>query len=108
MSDDVSAEDKIEIEIEVKKGSETVTLTDNAFEATPGVYTVTVKARDEAGNEGEDVIQITVEEPQDPEEPKEPEAPKGCKGCKDAAAPGTLAFMGLMGLAFFLIRRKRK
>ena len=52
-----------------------------------GVYTVTVKARDEAGNEGEDVIQITVEEPQDPEEPKEPEAPKGCKGCKDAAAP---------------------
>ena len=108
VSDDVSAEDKIEIEIEVKKGSETVTLTDNAFEATPGVYTVTVKARDEAGNEGEDVIQITVEEPQDPEEPKEPEAPKGCKGCKDAAAPGTLAFMGLMGLAFFLIRRKRK
>jgi len=104
VSDNVSANENITVVIEVKKGSETVTVTDNKFEATAGTYTVTVKATDEAGNEGEDTIQITVTEAEEPEVPEQ----KGCKGCKDSMTPGALAFLSFAGLAIYLIRRKRK
>lgn len=59
-SDDVTADSDLQITVTVKKDGEEVALTNNAFTAEEGVYTVTVTVRDEAGNENSDTIQITV------------------------------------------------
>jgi hypothetical protein len=101
-SDNVSSFANIRIEIEVKKGSETVAVTNGGFEAVEGTYTVTVRATDEAGNEAEDTIQITVEA-----EKEEVEEKPGCLSCKDATSPAGLSLLGLAGLGLFFIRRKR-
>lgn len=59
-SDDVTAEDDLDVTVLVVKDGKTVTLEQNKFQAEEGVYTVTVTVRDANGNEATDTIQITV------------------------------------------------
>ncbi len=114
-TDDVTAE--LEITVTVKKdGAEVQLPANNTIVAEVGVYTVTVTARDEAGNENSDTIQITVTEkqPSDSSTDSSSTSSSEKKGCGVVSFGSTLGG-GLGGLlllasaafAVTLLRKKR-
>ncbi len=102
-SDDVTAAEDLQVTIVVKKGAETVALTDGkSFVAEEGVYTVTVTAEDEMGNSQEATLQITVTKAGDVTNPD-----NGCKGCKSAASAGIVSLVALAGAAIILFKKRK-
>lgn len=124
VSDDVSAASSITVTITVKDSSgNIVTVTNSKFTAEEGVYTVTVTAVDEAGNEASDTIQITVaaasssDGNNSDDDNNDEEAASGCgggaaTGCGSITMGGTGGMMGLLIVAAVIavvaiVRRKR-
>ena len=105
-TDNATATADLNVVITVTKDGNTVALDGNKFTAEEGVYTVTVKVTDVAGNEATDVKQITVEK-------KAPEDNGGKKGLSAGAIAGIvigcIAGVGLIGLGvYFFLKRKKK
>lgn len=115
VTDNISAEADIIVEILVQLGSVEVTLTDNSFVAEVGTYTITITATDEAGNETTIVRQVTVsasDEPdpgEDPgEDPDEDEDDdEGLSlGVKIGIIAGTLAIIIIVVIVVIIKKKK--
>lgn len=98
VSDNVTAEDKLIVSVEVTKDGMPVELTDNAFTAEEGTYIITVTATDEEGNNNSESKTVTVtaagggntDGPGEPE-PSEPSE----SGCNGSVALGSVVGAGV-------------
>lgn len=117
VSDNVTAAEDIVTELTVTYGSgdslENITVTDNSFTATKaGVYTITLKATDEAGNSDIKTVQVQVNEAATPlpEEPEPtPEEPKKLStGAIVGIVIGCVLGVGIIGYLVYFLLKKRK
>lgn len=112
-SDNKTEAADLTVEVTVTKGGNSVALSDNKFTAEEGVYTVTVKVTDVAGNEATDVKQITVTKKAGGTQSSTGSKKDDGKGLSGGAIAGIVigcvAGVGLIaGAVWFLLRRKKK
>ncbi|HRU84743.1 MAG TPA: hypothetical protein P5058_05190 [Eubacteriales bacterium] len=110
VTDNVSAPENIDVTISVTLDGETVNLTGNTFVASAGVYTVTVNAADEAGNEAVPAVrQITVTAAPDGDGGGKPAKNKLTTGAIVGIAVGSAVAAAAIGVGiYFLIKKLKK